>query len=201
MPKGFTGREKELIRARLVERGRECLATYGIRRTSVEDLTGAAGISKGAFYLFFDSKEQLFFEIIGQFEDEYHAALLGERPQTGESHRAFVRRFLSKAFSLWRSSLLFTHFDRAEYEHLLRKLPEEQFQAGLQRDEAFIIELLAQWRTAGIVVGDDPRLMVNLMRALFVVQVHAGEFDQEYYPALIDLLIDLVAGYLVVRSP
>jgi AcrR family transcriptional regulator len=200
MPKGFTGREKELIRARLIERGRECLATYGIRRTSVEDLTGAAGISKGAFYLFFDSKEELFFEIISQFEDEYHAALLGERPQVGEPHRAFVRRFLSKAFSLWRSSLLFTHFDRAEYEHLLRKLPEEQIRAGLRSDETFIVELLAQWRAAGLIVGHDPRLVVNLMRALFVVQVHASDFDQERYPALIDLLIDLVAGYLTEQQ-
>ena len=73
MPRGFSEREKEGIRDSLLDKGRAFLTTYGVKKTNVEDLTGAAGISKGAFYLFFVSKEELFFEVLGRFEDEYHA--------------------------------------------------------------------------------------------------------------------------------
>ena len=98
--------------------------TYGIRKTNVEDLTSAAGISKGAFYLFFDSKEALFFEILGQFETEYQQQMLDIAAQPGEAPRASVKNFLLQAFSIWRTHPLFMHFDQEEYEYLLRKLPD-----------------------------------------------------------------------------
>ena len=83
MPKGFSDREKTLIRAQLLSKGRELFATQGIKKANVEDLTRAANISKGAFYLFFNSKEELFFEILGQFEDEYHANLIEAAARPG----------------------------------------------------------------------------------------------------------------------
>lgn len=56
MPKGFTDREKETIRAQMREKGRKLFEKHGLRKTSVDELTNAVGISKGAFYLFFELK-------------------------------------------------------------------------------------------------------------------------------------------------
>ena len=55
MPKGFTGREKELIRARLIKEGYKQFSAHGLKKTSIEELAEAAKISKGAFFLFFES--------------------------------------------------------------------------------------------------------------------------------------------------
>jgi len=52
MPRAFTDPERDAIRARLMDAGRELFARRGIRATTVEQLARAAGISKGAFYLF-----------------------------------------------------------------------------------------------------------------------------------------------------
>src|SRR3712207_797072 len=114
MPKGFSEREKAIIREKLLEKGRECFATYGIRKTSVEDLTDAAGISKGAFYLFFDSKELLFFEILGQFETEYHDDMVKVAESAVGTPRERITQFLNQAFSVWRTNPLFTHFNQEE---------------------------------------------------------------------------------------
>src|SRR5215210_8809122 len=122
MPKGFSEREKERIRDGLMEKGAFFLTTYGIRKTSVEDLTRAVGISKGAFYLFYDSKEELFFEVLGRFEDEYHADMLESAVQPGVSPRTQVRDFLRRAFMVWKTNPLFARFDQAEYEYLLRRV-------------------------------------------------------------------------------
>ena len=59
MPRPFTTAETEAIHPLLLDAGAASFARAGIRRTTVEDLARAAGISKGAFYRFFESKEAL----------------------------------------------------------------------------------------------------------------------------------------------
>jgi AcrR family transcriptional regulator len=63
MPKAFTEQEKELIRKRLLEQGHKQFSAYGLRKTNIEELAEASGISKGAFYLFYTSKEALFMDV------------------------------------------------------------------------------------------------------------------------------------------
>ena len=57
----FSDFETEQIRKALLEETRRCAVTLGMRKTSVEQLTQAVGISKGSFYRFYESKERLFF--------------------------------------------------------------------------------------------------------------------------------------------
>lgn len=197
MPKGFTEREKALIRAKLLEQGRQLFATYGVKKTNVEDLTRAAGISKGAFYLFFDSKEELFFELLEQFESDFKANLFEGAARSDAPPKERVRALLKEALALWKTNALFTHFGREDYEHLLRKLPEQKVAAHAQRDDMSAGELIVAWARAGIAIERDPRLVSNLMRALFFLTLHERELDADIYPIVLDVLVDLVAGYLV----
>ena len=199
MPKGFSEREKEHIRDGLMEKGGTFLATYGIRKTSVEDLTRAVGISKGAFYLFYDSKEELFFEVLGRFEDEYHAEMLESAVQTGISPREQVRDFLKRAFTAWKTNPLFARFDQAEYEYLLRKLPEGKVRDNLRKDEVFVGRLLGKWHEHGVVVDCDAEVFLGLMRALFFVSLHERDLGQDTYPAVIEFLIDSISQRLVKK--
>ena len=59
----FSEEKNEIIRQELLAEARRCAVTLGMRKTSVEQLTEAAGVSKGSFYKFFDSKELLFFAV------------------------------------------------------------------------------------------------------------------------------------------
>jgi AcrR family transcriptional regulator len=197
MPKGFSEREKERIRASLLERGKECFASYGVKKTSVEDLTRAAGISKGAFYHFYNSKEELFFEILAQFEDEYHANLLKAAAQVGAAPRQRVRDVLKQAFAIWRTHPLFTHFNQEEYEYLLRKLPEENIQLNLNKDIVFVNRLLDQWRDQGVIVDCGADMFLGLMHALFFMSLHEHDFGPNVYPNVIDFFIDLIAQRIV----
>lgn len=56
MPKKFTEQEREWIKHKLLTEGRRCFEVHGIKKTSVEELTKAAGIAQGSFYMFFDRK-------------------------------------------------------------------------------------------------------------------------------------------------
>ena len=60
----FSQEENALIRQSLLAEGRRRAVTVGMRKTSVEQLTEAAGISKGSFYKYFESKEMLFLAVL-----------------------------------------------------------------------------------------------------------------------------------------
>lgn len=64
MPRSFTDQEKENIMQSLQEACKQNWTKYGYKKTSVDELCKQAGISKGAFYLFFESKESLFCEVL-----------------------------------------------------------------------------------------------------------------------------------------
>ena len=51
-------------RARLLTAAAAQFSQFGFRRTSVEDITRVAGVSKGAFYLEFSTKDALFDQLV-----------------------------------------------------------------------------------------------------------------------------------------
>ncbi|WP_267146669.1 TetR/AcrR family transcriptional regulator [Pyxidicoccus xibeiensis] len=55
-------------RTALVTAARAEFARRGLRGARIEDITAACGLSKGAFYLHFPSKEALFGEVVGAFQ-------------------------------------------------------------------------------------------------------------------------------------
>lgn len=64
MPKCYTNQEKDEIKRRLMEEAGYCMAQYGIKKTTVDELVKRVGIPKGTFYLFYESKERLLWEVI-----------------------------------------------------------------------------------------------------------------------------------------
>jgi AcrR family transcriptional regulator len=197
MPKGFSEREKARIRAELLAQGQALFGAHGLRKTNVEDLTKAVGISKGAFYLFYDSKEALFFEIIKQFEQEFRITLFRDAWPPGISARQHVKALLARALTAWKTHPLLRSFGQEDYAYLLRKLPEERMQAEILDDDRFIAELIVQWERAGIVIAGDPQVVAGLVRAMFFVSLHQPDFNQDVYPQMFDLLLDLVVSHFV----
>jgi AcrR family transcriptional regulator len=45
---------------RILDAAQHLFVRYGVKRTSVEDIVGEAGIAKGTLYLYYDSKDALF---------------------------------------------------------------------------------------------------------------------------------------------
>src|SRR5262245_6376057 len=118
MPKGFSERERTIIRAKLREKGGELFGVYGVRKTNVEELARAAGISKGAFYLFYESKEELFFELLEQFEAEYQAAMLEQIAESEAPARERMKALLLKALAVRHENALFARLSQEDFEHL-----------------------------------------------------------------------------------
>lgn len=69
MPK-INVEKKQLNKDRILESASKIFYEKGYNKTSVNDIVKNANISKGQFYTYFDSKEELFFDIIHNADAE-----------------------------------------------------------------------------------------------------------------------------------
>ena len=75
-------------REALVTAARAEFARRGLRGARIEDITAACGLSKGAFYLHFESKEALFGELVRAF--------IGAIADLQEKREAAMQQFIQK---------------------------------------------------------------------------------------------------------
>ena len=57
-------------RERILEVAEELFLTNSIENTSVNQITRQAHVAKGTFYLYFEDKDELVFEIVNRFVDK-----------------------------------------------------------------------------------------------------------------------------------
>lgn len=72
MARSFTNQEKENIRLKLLAECEKSWAKFGFKKTNIDELCGKVGISKGAFYAFFESKEALFCDTLRLVQDRLY---------------------------------------------------------------------------------------------------------------------------------
>jgi AcrR family transcriptional regulator len=195
MPKGFTEHEKELIRQRLIKEGYRQFSAYGLKKTNVEELAAAAKISKGAFYLFYESKEALFMDVAEWAEQRYRQEILAAIDLPGSSPRARLLAVFKQAFALLKTIPILRFFTGSDYDLLFRRIPPEKLQEHLASDRIFFAELVARCRNAGIPIRVQPDEISQLMYPLVLAMMHEDDFGQNNLSGSIDSLLELVAAF------
>lgn len=197
MPKAFSEHEKETIRAQLREKARKLFEKQGLKKTTVDELAQAAGISKGAFYLFHESKEELFLEILEALEADFRVRIFDFSVSSKRNARRLLAKLFKDALLTWDEYPLLKNFGRTEYEYLARKLPRERIQAHAHRDDEFVDGFIKKMKREGIAAKASPRVLSNLMKSLFFVSLHRDDLGTEAYVESMEILTDLVARYVI----
>jgi AcrR family transcriptional regulator len=203
MPKAFSVEEKERIRSALLEKAGELFARYGLRKTNIEDLTGAAGISKGAFYDFFPSKEALFLALLNGVEKAQREKIAEFELDPKLSPADNLKAVLRFAFRYWENSDLNRMLSKEDYAYLLRKLPPGAMAENLHSDESFIRSMIAEWKRTGLPLTRDVDTTMGLMYALFFLSLHRNDLRADLHERAMDTMLDIVAEYLTgdARAP
>jgi AcrR family transcriptional regulator len=195
MPKAFTDQEKEWIHTRLLEQGYKLFAAYGLKKTNIEELARAAGISKGAFYLFYESKETLFMDVIELAEQRFRQEILAAIDQPGPSPRERLLVILQKAFDLAKTMPILQFLTGSDYDLLYRRVPPEKFQAHLASDRLFMEGLIDRCKQAGIPIQISVEQISGLLYAMVLVILHRDDFGPDFFHGTFDLLLELIAAY------
>ncbi len=197
MPTAFTEHEKETIRAQMREKGAKLFEKHGLKKTSVDELTGAVGISKGAFYLFFESKEELFLEILEELEKDFRARIFDFAVSPKTNARPLLADLLNRALLTWDQYPLLKNLSLADFDYLIRKLPPDRIQKHVNQDDDFVNEFLDRIKREGIAVKAPPSLIANLMKSLFFISLHRDDLGSKDYVETMKVLTDLIARYII----
>lgn len=139
MPKvGYSEKEREGVRERLMDACLELTVRQGVRRTTVEQLCRAAGISRSFFYTFFPSKEELLVEALYRQQPklaDYARSLAAELP-LGEA----ARRFLHECCHGERSGIAVLSLE--EQQLVFRRLTPEGYAQFREKQRRLFGELL-----------------------------------------------------------
>jgi AcrR family transcriptional regulator len=163
-------RPREDAHDALLEAAREAFARAGLERARVEDIARRAGVSKGAFYLHFDSKEDAFRELVqrllGALEEHVR-----RRIETEDRLRADPSRTATEAFEaechadvellelLWRNRQIVSAVDGAA-----PKESRELFAGFRRRMRALVAQRIVERQSAGALRRDvDPEVFGDIV--------------------------------------
>jgi AcrR family transcriptional regulator len=197
MPKTFTEKEKEIIRNTLIQSGRELFSNYGLKKTSITELTKAAGIAQGTFYNFFDSKEDLYFEIL-ELEESKSEQFLEDILKSSHSSKESIKKIIKGTFELFEAnSIIRRLYESHDYELMVRKLPPEKLENHQRDDTVRVLNTIMHMQKKNELIEARPEVIAGLLRAIIMMYFHQDEIGREIYPEVIDLFADIVADGLV----
>ncbi len=124
MSRSFTEWEKANIKRSLQEACKQSWTQYGYKKTSVDELCRQAGISKGAFYLFFESKEALFCEILCSVQEQIRDMAFQTMERQKDKHG--VAKALKLIYQEYNKNNFLYNSNTADFMIFMNRLTKEQ---------------------------------------------------------------------------
>lgn len=154
----------------------------------------SVGISKGAFYRFFDSKEGLFLDLLTSYEQTRHAQI--EAAVRAEPARG-VEVLIDSAINAARDSPLVGVAMSEEGLALLRSISLPEREALLSRDERLVDRVLTVLAEAGVELDVSRSLLVGLLRSLVFLGWHRAEIGDDLTDEVATWLSPTLRGALL----
>lgn len=188
MPKSYSEPEREYIRQRLKEEAAVCLAKYGVRRTTVDELVKRVHIPKGTFYLFYRSKELLLFEVIQEQQKEINLKLYQavSSLSTIDFSAEKLTDVIFQFYKMTEEMPILRLLDTGEVELLARKLPREIVEEHLRDDADTIERMLTLFPIKKEV---DIKVLSAAFHAIYFATLHKADIGEEQYDAALRALI------------
>ena len=120
MPKVFNDGDRNIIRENLIRYGLEALEHGGYKAASIEAIARKAGIAKGTFYNFFQSKEHFFFEIMLSIRDENRKDIC-DFVSSGKCNKENMEDFLFERYMKRKN--VYHYFTPDVQKIIFRKMP------------------------------------------------------------------------------
>ncbi len=143
---------KEQRKAEILDAAVKVFAEKGYRNASITDINEAAGIARGTFYLYFDSKKDVFLELVESYFNQY-ARILEEN----QEHLRNAFETGTDPLVSWRNFVLAA----LEFHSGNPELTEIVYRQAIGRDEDFSARVEVLLEDARSKVLDGYKLMAE----------------------------------------
>lgn len=198
MSKSFTDLQRQQIDASLIFSGRHLFSRFGLQKTNIGTITSSVGISQGAFYLFYESKEALFHEIVTRDESIFKKNLMAELEPHMNEPASCLRLLLDKGLTFVSDHpMMLQLMDSDTMTRLSRKINPDRLERHFSQDTDAVKPLLDHWLKNGLIRSVDPVAFSGVLRSLFLLCIHQKEIGEEHFTATLSLLTELIGLGLV----
>lgn len=180
MARGFAEREKENIKGSLKKACKKSWTQHGYKKTSVDELCRRAGISKGAFYLFFESKEALFCEVLCSVQEQIcNGALKIMEKRKDKKGVAEALKFIYREYD--KNNFLYDS-DTVDFTIFMNKLSREQAErmeeSNHMAQQLFLSQPYLKLKTDGdMAMSVIYSLIMNIKNKDILPRNHRETFD------------------------
>jgi AcrR family transcriptional regulator len=194
MATAFSEDERERIKIKLNHVAQECLGRFGVKKTTVEQLAKMAGISKGAFYIFYPSKEILFFNVLEEYQKLVFVEALSKLNKIDNINIHGFTDLIYEIYQRVRHSFIMNIVQNQEFEYLMRKIPQEYILNHHSFDDMLAKNLLSNLK---INKDIDEEVVAASLRAIFMSMLHVKEIGEKDFDKVLKLLIRGIAQQLI----
>ncbi|MFC2077515.1 TetR/AcrR family transcriptional regulator [Candidatus Bipolaricaulota bacterium] len=198
MPRAFTAVEKETIREKLLQAGRACFLRYGLKKTTIEDLTGPAGIAKASFYLFFESKEALYMEIfMAELPAMMKRLMDNSFGSTDDTREALIRMMKGIVHEMQSNELARIILDDpTQVEKLVSNLDYGNILQQVAGSYAPLVQAIVAAQDRGEIIEGDPFQIAYSLGLVKMLAVNKDRIPEELYNSMIDFAPRVIADGL-----
>ncbi|GAA0930885.1 TetR/AcrR family transcriptional regulator [Nonomuraea longicatena] len=195
MAVAFTDEDRARITADLLDTAERLYASQGLKKTSLEELTTAAGISKASFYAFFDSKESLYKEVMvrrAPLIARRHAEVFSLPASAGslaEVMRTATEILTADPFY----QRLFTHPD--ELRSVARRIGADEVERITPYVVTPLLEYIARGQAEGVIVGGvRAEVVMGVIRTVGLIVMNRHLYGDTYDDVLETTINALARG-------
>ncbi|MET9248433.1 TetR/AcrR family transcriptional regulator [Nonomuraea sp. NPDC003709] len=197
MAVAFTTEDRARITASLLDTAEELFATQGLKKTSLDELVAASGIAKGSFYAFFESKEELYKEVMIR-----RAPMLGkrlaaalDRPPGVEALAHIMRELIDVLTTDPFYRRLLTRPE--ELEAVARRVGAEEVARVTPHLLTPLLDYLARGQADGVFVADvPPEVLVGVLRTAGLLVLNRDRFGPDH-SQVVEATINALARGLI----
>ena len=163
----------------LLEAAIACFAQHGYDATGVAEICAAAGMSKGAFYHHFPSKQALFLELLNRWLSDLDEQIRAVRASAGTTVKALERmsQMLEPIIREQRSQLpiLFEFWTQAQRDPAVWQAAVEPY----RRYQAFFAAMIREGVGEGVFKPVDADMAARMLIALAIGLLLQGIVDPD----------------------
>lgn len=187
MARSFTEAEKENIRKKLIIECEKSWATFGYKKTNIDELCSKAGISKGAFYLFFDSKERLFCTVLDNVQERL--ILLIEKTLPNSPDKMDICRMLKQIYLEYDKTNILTQRNSPDFINFLNRVPEEWKKQSQIINDDFIMNTIF---SANLKLKMEKKKALGIFNALLAIVTSKDTLGYNHFEVFCTLLDSVI---------
>lgn len=199
MPKVVAGYKEEAKRT-IIEKAAGVFALKGYTETTMDDIAAELGVSKGAVYQYFDSKEDLFQQLCGKAAETVEERLRTDF--TGTNLRESAERYMNAELDKLktRGILMFEALAQSPRNPSIRRMIENNYSTVLDVTKRFLETLKEERRLSKELDPEEVARQILALRHGVLAMVLMGASREDALKVWMNSFESIVGGFIQKKS-